>query len=189
MGRAATRRAGMIAGAMVVGALASGARDAAAQSWGGRLTGSQEVPAVPTAASGFVTLTLTGNLLTVNLSWTGLSAPPAAGHIHCCAAFGINAPVVLPFTGLVGPTVGTSGTYVNTFDLSNPAVFNNFAGGEAALIAGLNANQAYVNIHDAVYPGGEIRADVTTIPEPTTVALAALGLGGAGLVARRRRHG
>ena len=52
-----------------------------------------------------------------------------------------------------------------------------------ALIAGLEAGLAYVNIHNAEFPGGEIRA---RIPEPMTLALAALGLGIAGLARRRQ---
>src|SRR2546430_11114286 len=37
-----------------------------------------------------------------------------------------------------------------------------FSGGgsEAALIAGFNAGTAYTNIHNAVFPGGEIRGQV-----------------------------
>jgi hypothetical protein len=51
------------------------------------------------------------------------------------------------------------------------------AGAEAALIAGLNAGDAYVNIHDAVFPGGEIRGFAEQlVPEPRYAGLLGLGL-------------
>ena len=33
------------------------------------------------------------------------------------------------------------------------------------------AGQAYANIHDATYPGGEIEGQLATVPEPGTAAL------------------
>lgn len=194
-GAAATLRMGVVAGTMLAGTLAATGRIAAAQTWAGALSGTQQVPPNASTASGFTSLTLVGNLLTVDLSWTGLvGGPLAAGHIHCCVQPGVNADVVVPFVGIRS---STTGSYNNTFDLLNASTYTSAfltasggtaAGAEAALIKGLNAGMAYVNVHDATYPGGEIRANVVTTPEPTTFALAALGLGGAGLLARRR-HG
>jgi hypothetical protein len=56
---------------------------------------------------------------------------------------------------------------------------------EAALIAGLNAGQAYVNIHDAEFPGGEIRGQL--VPEPATWSFVGLALTGLALFGRKRR--
>ena len=59
----------------------------------------------------------------------------------------------------------TAGTYTRTFDMTDPASYNpafvtangGTTGAEAALLAGLQAGQAYLNIHTTMFPGGEIR--------------------------------
>src|ERR1051325_8922573 len=76
------------------------------------LLGSNEVPPTGSAATGSAVVTLNGDLLTVNESYSGLVAPAAAAHIHCCGPIGVNEQVAVPFTGFPN---GTSGTYLQTF--------------------------------------------------------------------------
>ena len=150
-------------------------------------------PAIPSTGSGFATVDLTGNLLTVNVTFTGLAAPLLAGHIHCCSAPGTNIGVAVGFSGL--PAV-TSGTFMQTFDLTDMLVYstgflNDFGGGtaagaQAALIAGMSGGLAYVNLHNSVFPRGEIRGQLATVPEPGSAAMLVMGL--AGLLVLRRRH-
>lgn len=191
-----------ITGFMQVGVVAAGlavaGATAGAQSWAAALSGSQQVPANASTGGGFSRITMSGNLLHVQLSWSGVvGGPVAAGHIHCCTAgdaAGQNTGVALPFADL---DVATSGTYDHTFDLLDQSVYTAgflsvFGGGtadgaRAALVAGLDGRHAYVNLHNATYPGGEIRGNVALVPEPATFALAAAGMAGVGLVARRRR--
>jgi hypothetical protein len=140
------------------------------------LDGSQSVPANVTGAFGSATVTVDDILdsVSVVLSFTGLIGGSAsAAHIHCCVDTDANGPVVIPFTGF--PTA-TSGTYSNTF-----------TGVSVANIAGIENGLAYINIHNAVFPGGEIRGDIlaTPTPEPASFGLMTLVLGG--LVAFRRR--
>ena len=128
------------------------------------LSGGQSVPGNASTASGSATVTVDDvlNTVFVSLTFTGLTGGNAsAAHIHCCSAITSTAPVVIPFTGF--PTT-TSGTYSNLF-----------TGVSVANINGIEAGLAYINIHNTVFPAGEIRGDIlaraAAVPEPAGVAL------------------
>jgi hypothetical protein len=96
------------------------------------------------------------------------------------------------------PSGVTSGSYNMTFDMSlastwNPAYVTanggTAAGAEAAFVNAINGGMAYFNIHTSSFTGGEVRANLTVVPEPSTTAMIALGGAGvvAGIIRRRRR--
>jgi len=121
----------------------------------------------PSTATGTTTVLWgTTNSMTVNVAFNGLTTPNTAAHIHCCADAPNNAGVATTtptFTGFPGGV--TSGTYTRTFDMTNAASYNpafvsaqgGVANAEAALLGGLLAGRAYMNIHTQMFGGGEVR--------------------------------
>ncbi len=151
--------------------LASSCAHAAVLEFSTTLLGSNQVPPNASTASGTALLFLdtSAQTLAVDVTFTGLSAPATGAHIHCCAPVGANAGVAVPFTAFPATT---SGLYTNTFDLTAAATYESAfltaSGGtagsaEAALVKGLDGGLAYVNIHDANFPGGEIRGQLAAV--------------------------
>jgi len=69
------------------------------------------------------------------------------------------------------------GTYNTSFLAANGGTA---ASAEAALTADMLAGKTYINIHDATFPGGEIRGQLSktqnVTPEPGTILLLGTGL-------------
>lgn len=114
------------------------------------LTGAQEVPANGSSATGIANVSYNKKTkrLSYYLSWNGLAGTPTGAHIHGPAAPGVNAPVIHNFFSLIPTT--TSGAF------SNSVVFDEVVLKEADLLNGLY----YFNIHNATFPGGEIRVQI-----------------------------
>jgi hypothetical protein len=116
--------------------------------------------------------------------------------VRPCTGNEIVATQVPSFAGF--PLGVTSGNYDYTFDMTLASSYNPFyvtanggttASAFAALVAGLNAGGAYLNIHTSGHPGGEIRGFLiaAAVPEPSTWAMLILGFAGIGFMAYRRR--
>ena len=136
------------------------------------LLGSNEVGpnASPATGLGTVILNAAQNQITVDLNWTGLTAPATAAHIHGPADTAHNAGVLFPFSGVPAATSGSIPEQVFAITPTQ--------------VGYLESGMLYMNVHTANFPGGEIRGQLELVPEPSAAAL--LGLGAAvGLIRRR----
>jgi hypothetical protein len=178
---------------LLLAAIAACATAAHAQSYifSVNLSGASEVPSNGSSATGTGSVTLdlndpanpNDNTVTYSISYSGLSANTTAAHFHGSAPAGSNAGVILGLTGQPGQTgsVGaTSGTFAGNNVTASPTL-------TSALLNGLS----YVNVHNASFPGGEIRGQVTqvaVVPEVDSAVLVGgiLGLGAIAWRARRK---
>jgi hypothetical protein len=192
-----------VLGVVVSFALTASTGRAAVITFFANLDGPSESPPNASPGTGFaeVDFDTVANTMRVQVTFSGLLGATTASHIHSATP----APLVLiagvatttpTFTGF--PLGVMAGTYDHTFDMTlassyNPA-FVSASGGtpalaEAALLAGMQAEESYLNIHTTIVPGGEIRGFLIPVPEPSTIALAVLGgIATGSLVAVRRRN-
>ncbi len=152
----------------------------------------------PGVGTGTVTFDDVARTMRVQASFSGLTGTTSAAHIHSSATGGV-------FSGATGvatqtPTFSgfplgvTSGTFDQTFDMTQAASFNAAyitANGGApapaftALLTQASQGRAYLNIHTSTFGGGEIRGFLTAVPDPSSSLAAAAML--LGLTLRRRR--
>lgn len=113
----------------------------------GTLSPSNEVPAITSSATGVVTgiYTPSTKVLNYTITYSGLTGPATAGHLHYGDAKHTTPAPTVPFTGV--PTTA-SGSFSGTVTLN------------AMQADSLIANRIYANIHTTANSGGEIRANL-----------------------------
>ncbi len=134
----------------------------------------QEVPPHNTPGYGYtvITLNVSNSQLTVsNGDYADLLAG-ATSVVLQDVPVGMNGPTI---ANLTLDTYGnTTGTFSGTgYQLTNQQVMD------------LMNGNVYVNVRDSVYPSGEIRGQLESVPEPASMSL--LIAGGSLMLARRRR--
>ena len=155
------------AGALIL-ALASGAL--AAEPFTASLDGDKSVPPIAGDGTGSATVTISddGQSVSWNVSWSGLTGPPGAAHIHIGAA-NATGPVMIPFEPV--SATGTTGT----FNASDYTGGDGLPADWAGVLAAIRGGNTYVNVHTAANPPGEIRGQLAgggTTPPTDTESIA-----------------
>ena len=168
------------------------------------LTQALEVPPTgsPGTGTAIVVLDTTANTMHVHVTFSGLTSGTTASHIHCCLASpfetGANAMVATTTPTFPGFPMGvTTGTYDMSFNLLDAGTYNpvfvtspfnpsgTIAGAEAALVAGIEDGETYLNIHTSGHLGGEIRGFLVAA-EPASLVLLGSAVLGFGVIRRRK---
>src|SRR5207253_8619929 len=116
------------------------------------MVGVNEVPPNGSTGTGFGTVALSADqtTITVNMRFSGLSAAATAAHIHGPGGAGTNASVLFPFAGVPAATSGAIPE--QSFAITSTQV------------GYLQSGYLYMNVHNANYPGGELRSQITLVP-------------------------
>lgn len=116
------------------------------QTFQASLDGAQQVPRTSTTGTGTMTANYQPDTMamTYTVQYAGLSGPLTGAHIHAPGGPGASGPVAIPFTSTASPISG--GVTLTQ--------------AQADQIA---AGQAYVNLHTAANPNGEIRGQIARV--------------------------
>jgi hypothetical protein len=169
-------KCGLAALLLVTGANVAGADQPAAQEYDAQLAGFSEIGALssPTGAiftngSGKLTLVVGKTMAQYSLSYSDLTSNVTQAHIHFGQKHVAGGIFVFLCSNLPNPPPGTQGcpagggTINGTITAANilavPA--QNIASANFdVLLAALSSDTAYVNVHTANFPSGEIRGQV-----------------------------
>jgi hypothetical protein len=149
--------AGMVAAA-VAGFVALGCGDSTApgpKRYIANLSPANEVPSKTTTGTGVVTFVDNGTTIDWQMTLTGMQNVTMS-HIHLPAPTGVNAAVAIFLFTPITPT-GTLDGFVSAGSITNSS---NVGVSLDSLRVLFNNGNAYVNVHTAVNPGGEIRDQI-----------------------------
>lgn len=130
----------------------------AAKSYTVTLTPSAEIPPCGFAGNGAqgkasLTVAPDDSSIGVTVSYSGLSGPPTAAHIHA-GPVSATGPVVLPFSG------DLSSPFSKTFTAADYVAAPGAPPDFASFVQGLRTGGAYLNVHTAACKPGEIRGQI-----------------------------
>lgn len=155
------------------------------------LDGNQAVLSNSSSATGFATFEFDNDFTTLTYElWVWEISNITMAHIHLGGP-DVNGPVVLWLYPSGPPPLLISGPYDGLLS-SGTVTAANLVGPLAGLLTmtdlydAMRTDNTYVNVHTSAYPAGEIRGQIRGVPEPTTIAIVALGLMLLGLLRHSR---
>jgi hypothetical protein len=148
-----------------------------------RLRGFDEVPAISSPGGGHFTATVNedGSEIAWNLTYEGLLGNVTQAHIHF-GQRGVNGGIMIFLCSNLGngppgtqacpvETADISGT-IHAEDVGNGASSQGIgAGGFQRAQRAIRAGIGYVNVHTTLYPGGEIRGQLTFTASGSPIAI------------------
>ena len=156
---------------MVLGAATVFAGSSKSWSFGAKLIGYEEVPAVSTQGSGSFKATVAADGLSYSfvLTYTGLEGDVTQSHTHF-GQKGVNGGISVFYCSNLGngpagtpacpPSPATITGTRTAADVIGPNAQGISAGEWAELIAAIKAGVTYTNVHSTTWPGGEIRGQL-----------------------------
>jgi hypothetical protein len=127
------------------------------------LRGFEEVPAVSSTGQGTFAAQISSDKITYTLTYSGLEAAATVAHIHFGQPSVAGGVIAFLCGGGGTPTCPASGTVTGTITAANiiGPTDQGIAPGEfAEAVAAIRAGVAYVNVHSAKFPNGEIRGQL-----------------------------
>lgn len=160
-----------VIGLLAVLTTAAASADESALNLRASLSGFNEVPPKVTAGTGTLRAKATNGAIEFTLTYSGLTTPAFMAHFHFAQA-GVNSSIFVWLCGNPGtlahqvcPAGNTSQPQtvtgrITAADIQGLPDQNLSPGDMAAALRIIQAGDAYVNVHTAKFPGGEIRAQV-----------------------------
>ncbi len=150
------------------------------------LLGANEAPPVLTNGWGVGSFVVDTQAKTFDLTLTvdDLIGPVSSADIHMGLP-GLNGPSVITLPALTDVTIPNTQIVVyKQLQLTNFSWQSVFP----AFLTQLSQGNLYLNVHTTTFPGGEVRAQLPAVPEPSTIAMLCSGaLMGAFYLWRRRK--
>ncbi|MGC4000534.1 MAG: CHRD domain-containing protein [Anaeromyxobacter sp.] len=137
------------------------------QTFSARLNGFKEVPTLSTQGFGTFSADITvgdaGPTIAWTLTFSGLSAPASAAHIHLGQP-GVAGGIAVNLCGAgSAPACPAEGSVTGTIDATSvvgPAEQGIAPGELQELLVAMVVGATYVNVHTATFPTGEIRGQI-----------------------------
>jgi len=129
------------------------------------LIGYNETPSLNSNGTGDMTLTITGNQMTFDLKYSGLTGNPLFAHVHVGQP-GVAGGVSFFLCGGGGKPscpASTSGEVSGTVaaaDVLGPTAQGFAIGDFASVVKAIRAGFTYANMHTPTFPAGEIRGQL-----------------------------